>query len=247
MSCGRAGPGRPGRRRIWKHVGIALAAATLVACAGGRAPKAGQAAEDGVVVNRNPESQETDYAITSGDCRITWTVFRTESNRGVIRHRADCGLSLAGQAPLIGKVLRKILRTEAEAAGFRTLMWGRLYPDGARDATMAMRLALAAKRSAEWDARKGASRDGDVNGRVRKLANEAMIYEELQPIFAQAGLEIRLASVEKVLVLEGARLAFFRELRAEGARPEDKLPYDCQAWFSVRTRGGTERDRKSAP
>jgi hypothetical protein len=223
---------------IWRRAAIVFAAGTLVACSGGRAPRAGTAAEDAAVVSNDPESLETDYTIAAGDCRITWTVFRTEANRGVIRHRADCGLPLAGQAPLIRQVLRKILRTDAAAAEFRALMWGRLYPDGAREATMAARLALAAKRSPEWDAAKGAPRDGDPNGCVRKLANEAMIYRELQPVFAQAGLEIRLTSVEKVLVEEAARLAFFRDLRAAGARPGDKLPFDCQVWFSVRKAGG---------
>ena len=202
------------------------------------------ASQDEVVVKDDPEYRETDYTIVSGDCRITWTVYRSEANRGVIRHRSDCGLALAEQAPLIGKVLRKVMAADAEAAGFRTLSWGRLYPDGARDLTMPARLALAAKRSAEWDAAKGAPWGGDVNGWVRKLANESPIYEELRPVFSQSGLDIRLASVEKVLVQPAGRLAFFEKLREGGVRASDRVPFDCQAWFSVRPAGGVRREAK---
>ena len=223
-----------------------LALGALVACTGGRAPGGGGASKDKdeVAVKDGPENRETDYTIVSGDCRITWTVYRTEANRGVIRHRSDCGLALAEQAPLIGKILRKVMAADAEAAGFRTLSWGRLHPDGARDLTMPARLALAAARSAEWDKAKGAPRGGDVNGWVRKLANEAPIYEELRPVFSQSGLDIRLSSVEKVLVQPAGRLEFFEKLREGGVRASDRVPFDCQAWFSVRPAGGVQRKAK---
>jgi hypothetical protein len=200
-----------------------------------------------VVVKHDPENRETDFTIVSGDCRITWTVYKTEANRGVFRHRSDCGLTLAEQAPLVGKVLRKVMATGVEAAGLRTLSWGRLCPDGARDTTMPARLALAAKRSAEWDAARGAPRSGDVNGWVRKLANEALIYAELLPVFSQSGLEIKLTSVEKVLVLPAGRLPFFEKLREGGVRAQDRVPFDCQTWFSVRPSGGVRREEKGPP
>ena len=229
---------------MWRRTGVVLAFGALVACTGARAPGGAGASQDEVVVKHDPENRETDYTIVSGDCRIAWTVYRTEANRGVIRHRSDCGLTLAGQAPLIGKLLRKVMAVDAEAAGFRTLSWGRLYPDGARDTTMPARLALAAKRSAEWDAAKGAPRSGDVNGWVRKLANEAPIYEELRPVFSESSLDIRLSSVEKVLVQPAGRLAFFETLREGGVRASDKVPFDCQAWFSVRPADGAKREAK---
>ena len=231
---------------MWRRTGVVLAFGALVACTGGPAPGGSGASKDKdeVVVKHDPENRETDYTIVSGDCRIAWTVYRTEANRGVIRHRSDCGLTLAEQAPLIGKVLRRVMATDAEAAGFRTLSWGRLYPDGARDTTMPARLALAAARSAEWDKAKGAPRGGDLNGWVRKLANEAPIYEELRPVFSQSGLDIRLTSVEKVLVLPAGRLEFFDKLRESGVRASDKVPFDCQTWFSVRPAGGAGREAK---
>jgi hypothetical protein len=206
----------------------------MLSCTAGRPPDTGGLPEDRVLVEHDAAARQTNYTITARDCKICWTVYESETNRGGIRHRSDCGLTLGEQAPLIAMVLGKVMETSVEAARFRTLSWGRLYPDGARDATMAVRLALAAKRSAEWDAVRGAPRGGDINGWTRKLSNDALIYEELRPVFREAGLEIRLSGVEKVLILEAGQLPFHERLRQGGARPGDKLPFDFQAWFSVR-------------
>ncbi len=219
---------------MFRQTLLLAACGLMLACTGERPPAAGGLRAGGVLVEHHAELRETNYTAVAGDCKISWTVYGSEANRGVARHRSDCGLTLGEQAPLIAKVLRKVMDTKGEAAQVRTLSWGRLYPDGARDATMAVRLALAAKRSAEWDAARGAPRGGDINGWVRKLANDAVIYQELRPIFRESGLEIRLATVEKVLVQQAKLLPFFERLREGGARAGDKLPFDCQAWFSVR-------------
>lgn len=206
----------------------------MLACTAEQAPEAGGPPETQILVRRHPAQGESDYTITAGGCKITWTIFESETNLGVIRHRADCGLTLGEQAPLIARLLRKVMQTGVDAARFRTLSWGRLYPDQARDATMAVRLALAARRSAQWDAARGVPRHADLNGWTRKLANDALIYKELLPVFQNAGLEIRLSGAEKVLVLGAGKLPFFEQLRQAGARAGDKLPFDFQAWFSVR-------------
>ena len=211
---------------------LLLACGLMLACAGGHPREASGLRKDDVLVEYDSELRDTKYTVAAGDCRISWEVYGSEINRGVIQHRSDCGLTLSEQAPLITKVLHKVLQSK-DATQFRTLSWGRLYPDGARDATLAVRLALAAKRSPEWDTARGAPVGGDINGWVRKLANDALIYEELRPVFRQVGLEVRLASVEKVLVLPAGDLPFFGKLREGGAQAKDKLPFDCQAWFSV--------------
>ena len=126
------------------------------------------------------------------------------------------------------------MQSEGVADRFQTVSWGRLFPDGPTDSTMAIRLALAAKRSPAWDAAKGKPRTGDINAFVRKLANDAAIYEELRPVFRQAGLSIKLTSVEKVLVLPAGQLPFFERLRGKGVGARDRLPFDCQTWFSIR-------------
>ncbi|MFB3828876.1 MAG: hypothetical protein ACE15B_19070 [Bryobacteraceae bacterium] len=202
---------------MFRHAAFWMVCGLMLACAQARAQEPGGAG----------------YAVTAGDCKISWT----PEAEGLIRHRSDCALPLGEQAPLMARLLRKSL----EAGGIRTLSWGRLYPDGARDATMALRLALAAKRSVEWDAVRGAPRGGDPNGWVRKLANETGLYEELRAVFRQFGLQIRLSTVEKVLVQPASLLPFFAKLREAGVRPADRLPFDCQAWFAVEeARAGIE-------
>jgi hypothetical protein len=228
------------------QLAVLLAASILVACSNGKAPEAvpepevRETNQDDVAVERNSELRETQYSIAAGDCRIVWTVFDTELNRGVIRHRANCSLALSEQAPLVEKLLRKVISANGGATEFRTLDWGRLYPDGPKDETMAVRLALAAMRSADWDAAKGLPRNGDINRWARKVANDASIYQELRPVFLPSGLEIQLTAVEKVLVLQAGELPFYEDLRVNGVRAEDRVPFDFQAWFSLRT-VGTER------
>lgn len=219
---------------------ILLPCALMPACTGGPPPEAVVTPKDDVLVEDNSRLQESTYSVAAGDCRISWTVYRSEINRGVILQHADCGLAPASQAALIAKLLHRVMGTEG-GAQFRTLSWGRLHPDGPRDATMAVRLALAAKRSAGWDALRGAPRSGDINGWVRTLANDALIYEELRSVFRESGLEIRLAAVEKVLVLPAGELPFFARLHEGGAQARDKLPFDCQVWFSVRPTRGMEK------
>jgi hypothetical protein len=199
--------------------------------------------QEAVVVGQNAERQETEYKIAADNCTITWTVYTSELNRGVIGHRSDCSLSLREQAPLIAKLLRKVLETNG-AGRFHTLSWGRLYaygnPNENADTTMAVRLALAAKRSPQWDSERGRPRNGkanglvDVNGSVRTLANNATIYKELQSVFAESGLELQLSSAEKVLIFRAGQMPFFKTLQKSGVRASDRLPFDCLTWFSVR-------------
>jgi hypothetical protein len=218
---------------MWKQAAVLTVCGVLLACAGDKAPDAGVEPEDEVTVERDTAPGEIRYGTAQGNCRITWTVYTTELNRDVIRHRADCDLPPAEQIRLLAKLLRKVMESGADRSQFRTLSWGRLYPDGPQDATMAARLALAAKNSAGWDTARGLPRSGDVNGFVRQLANDRLIYPELRALFREYGRDIEMASVEKVLVLRAGQLAFFDRLQKGGALAGDKLPFDCQVWFTI--------------
>src|SRR5262249_44070839 len=97
-------------------------------------------------VGSGPE--ETTYEIRSGSCRIRWTVARSGVNRGIAQHRAECSLPLSEQIALNSRILDKVIESEPT---FRTLFLGRLKPFP----EISVRLAAAAKRSPEWDARHG--------------------------------------------------------------------------------------------
>ncbi len=168
-----------------------------------------------------------------GDCVIRWEVRAVEPH--VILHRPQCGLPLAEQAELIAGLIEKVIG-QAGPGPYRTLSWGRIYPDGRPDPTLAERLALAAKKSAGWNVVTGRARAGDVNGYTRTLSEEAGIYREVKEAFARAGLEIRIASVEKVLVMRADRLAFYEHIKG-AVRPGDRLPFDFQLWFAIARAG----------
>ncbi len=214
-------------RLAWAVLALGMAPVCLEA-------QQGKVAEAGVSVEHDDASRQTVYTVRSGDCRISWTVYGTETNRGVVRHRSDCEGPLGEQAPWIGLVLHKVLESEGAGWEFRTLSWGRVYGDGQKDATIAVRLATAARRSTGWNAVAGKPKGGDINGWVRKLGRDSDIAAELRQVFASAGLKLEIASVEKVLVDRAGRLPFYGILSRQGVRPADKVPFDCQLWFSVR-------------
>jgi hypothetical protein len=164
-------------------------------------------------------------------------------NLGVIRHRSDCALDLAGQAPLIGTLLAKVKSSEPAAKQFRTLMWGRIYPDHAREATLAQRIAVAAKRAPDWNVATGQPRAGGREAWVARALEEGKLYEELRGVFQEQGLRLRVASVEKALVGEAANLPFFEELKAQGVGSKDKVPFDVSCGFGwARRRRGAETE-----
>jgi len=200
----------------------------------------GKVAEAEVSVEHDEVSRQTVYTIRSADCRISWTAYGTTANRGVVRHRSDCGRPLGEQAPLIGLVLHKVIESQDAGWEFRTLSWGRVYGDGQKDATIAVRLASAAWRSTDWNVVSGRPKGGDINGWVRNLGRDSDIAAEPRQVFANAGLKLEIASVEKVLVDRAAGLPFYNMLSRQAVRPNDKVPFDCQLWFSVRRK---ERNR----
>ena len=126
-----------------------------------------------------------------------------------------------------------MLEDEKQARAFRALSWGRLAPDQRVPHEMSYRLALAAFESPLWDKKRGRAKTGHENNCVVELANKADIYRELKLIFATLNRSVRFSSAEKVLVMEAGKLPFFDALKMHGVQAKDRLPFDCQAWFSV--------------
>jgi hypothetical protein len=98
---------------------------------------------------------------------------------------------------------------------------------------LAVRLALAAKRSRLWDVSRGRARGENENNLVRKLLNDAPLYAELREMFRARGLEIQVSGVEKVLVARAGRLPFFSQFPKGEMKATDRVPYDCMTWFSI--------------
>lgn len=199
----------------------------------GHASDSPEKSGDGITIEQRQEFAETIYSLGDASCGLSLTVYQSEINRGVVAVRSQCVLSWQRQLSLFEKGLAKVLEDEKQARTFRALSWGRLAPDQRVPQEMSYRLALAAFLSPLWDKKRGRAKTGHENNFVVELANKANIYRELKLIFEALNLSVRFSSAEKVLVLEAEKLPFFDALKMHGVQAKDKLPFDCQTWFSV--------------
>jgi hypothetical protein len=189
-----------------------------------------------VVVQFDPRYMETTYRITSGACQISWTVHKSDLNKGVVQHRSKCTLPLNKQLPLLSQILAEILKDTENAGSFHTFFWGRLIPDERNgNLEMSFRLAMAAYRSPLWDAKGGRPKTGHENAFVVDLANKSNIYSELKRLFEKFDRKLEFSSAEKVLIMEAGKLPFFDQLKKHGVKATYKLPFDCLTSFSVST------------
>ena len=196
-------------------------------------------ASDVQVTDLLPTRGEVEYEIRSGaDCRIRWVVSRTGVNAGIAQLRSDCRLTMSEQLPLQSKLLARVA---ADEPGLRTLFWGGL----GKWAEWSERLALAAARSAAWDAKTGKPKAGQsVNAFVLSLMSQTDIFSEFEQVLADLHLRIKVSGVEKVSVTAAGSLPFFSgHLAPAGVSASDKVPFDCLIWFSVE-RADTEGKSK---
>jgi hypothetical protein len=189
--------------------------------------------EDGITIDHRQTFSETVYSLGDASCQLSLTVYDSELNLGVVTLRSTCISSWQRQLSLLEKGVSKVLEDEKQARSFRALSWGRLAPDQRVPHELSYRLAQAAFASPLWDKKRGRPKTGHENKCVVELANKAEIYRELKPIFAALNRSIRFSSAEKVLVMEAEKLPFFDALKSQGVQARDRLPFDCQAWFSV--------------
>lgn len=175
----------------------------------------------------------TIYSVSSEDCTIEWIARNSEP--GVIKHLARCALPLSQQRHFLTQICTEFFSKDKNAQAFRTLFMGSLRSDVSKPGSqeMSMRLALAAHKSPDWDAKRGRPKNGDINGFVKNLANREMIYPELKELFERFNKCLQFSCAEKVLVTKAEKLPFFDKLKQDGVKASDRLPFDCMAWFSV--------------
>jgi hypothetical protein len=174
------------------------------------------------------------YGISTRGCRVRMELYSEHSiNRGGISHNTSCPMPLTVHHALYEKLIRGMfgdLPRRDLIDSVRWISWGRI---GDGETEMSQRLAIAAKGSPHWDPVKGKTTAGEVNLFVRDLANERMIYPEIKDLFAAYGWDIKVTSVEKVLIARAGKLPSFGILKSHGIRRTDALPFDFQMWFSV--------------
>jgi len=187
-----------------------------------------------VIVRFNSQYMETTYSITNKTCRIAWTVYKSELNKGVVHHRLECKLPLNKQLPMLANILSEILKDGGNSKSFHTLFWGRLAPDISNgNLEISFNLAMAAYKSPLWDLKRGKPKNGHENLFIVSLANKANIYGKLRVLFERFNRKLVFSSAEKVLVTKAYKLPFFERLKKHGVNAAYKLPFDCLTWFSV--------------
>jgi len=173
--------------------------------------------------------EETTYEIESGSCRIRCTVARTGVNQGIAQHRAEGALPLPEQIALNARILDRVIESEPT---FRTLFLGRIksFPE------LSVRLAVAAKRSPEWDASQGRpTSSGPLAPYVQGVlsASEPAVLADWKQLFEAKHLGFAVSGVEEVSVAAARTLPYFPQLMAQGVTARDRVPFDCLVWFST--------------
>jgi hypothetical protein len=220
---------------VWSFRKLSAAGLLLFHCAIGTAQVAG---DDVRVTDLLLARGDVEYEIRSGaDCRIRWVVSRTGVNAGIAQLRSDCRLTMSEQLSLQSKVLARVA---ADEPGLRTLFWGRL----GKWHEWSGRLALAAARSAAWNAKAGKPKAGQsADAFVLSLMSQTDLFSELQQLLAALHLQVKVSGIEKVSVTAAGSLPSFAEhLAPAGVSASDKVPFDCLIWFSVER---TEREGES--
>jgi hypothetical protein len=172
---------------------------------------------------------ETTYEVRSGDCGIRWTIARSGVNQGIAQHRAECSLPLSEQVALNARILDKVLESEPT---FRTLFLGRLKPFP----ELSARLAAAAKRSPEWDAKQGRPRSSrPMTPYLLEViaASDPPVFAEWKRLFEERHLTFAVSGLEKVLVSAAGTLPHFPQLAAQDVEAGDRVPFDALVWFSA--------------
>lgn len=181
------------------------------------------------------------YLLEKDGCSISWEVSVDRDNKKItLRARrpigVECKISFVKQLPLHRKILNEIFK-DWNKNQFSTLSIGPLYraePAG----TWNVRIAMASSESSDWiDWRKNYpnhSSGKSVNQIFVELANQADVYRELNSLFKEFGLKIKLNSVEKVFSGKANDLPFSQELKSKGLKGNPRLIYDAgMIYFSI--------------
>lgn len=145
-----------------------------------------------------------------------------------LRYRNECEPVLAANLRALGALQAALFGPAGLPGQVTQLDAGRLvmtWPE------LALRLALAARASPDWDAVRAARNDGYANAFVRDLANRQRIFHELDGLLDR---EVTLASVEKVLIGPPQMTPIAAALRAQGVGEAERLPFDAQLWLQLR-------------
>jgi hypothetical protein len=185
-----------------------------------------------VIIKIDTLYQTKYYSLQDSTGSYTVSVYLNELNRGVFRYRYKGTNPLQLQIEAMQTVLNTVFKDTSLHINLHTFIWGALSKSAQNDFLMSKRLVLAAAKSDAWNKKTGKPFKGHENPFVLKLANQAQIYPELSTLFRKFGYKTKVSGVEKVFIQPAEKLHFWDEISGR-ANKNDKLPFDCQTWFSI--------------
>jgi hypothetical protein len=186
-----------------------------------------------VTINSDAARMETTYRATEGSCSVSWTVYHSKVNEGVIRHNSNCPWPFGAQAELISAILGSALKDADVARTFHTLFVGAIQSSS----EMSVRLAILASRSPDWNTSNGQVKSGTINRFITRLANDGQLYREWDNLFRSFGRTVRVSGVENVSVSRAGDLPKFTELARQGLKRNSWVPHNALVWLAVSAPG----------
>ncbi|MEZ4587507.1 MAG: hypothetical protein R2909_14010 [Gemmatimonadales bacterium] len=171
-------------------------------------------------------AQDSVLSVARDGCSSTLEV---DHARGYLRLRTACGLGPAVSTEVLASLLERAFPTRRIPASVRSFFLGRTVDLP----WLAGRMAVAAARSPEWDARRGRPREGTPSAFFARLVARDDLIAELTAAFAPFGVRLAPASVEKVLIARPAKIREFHDLDLSGVGPEDRVPFDALTWYRL--------------
>jgi len=213
------------------------AACALLACSQPPSvPTTVTPAEPQVIVARDS------YGVTATAHYPNRCVASLSHSSPTLRYRNECEPVLSANVRMLAALMAALFGTAALPDEVTQLDAGRLvmtWPD------LALRLALAARTSPDWDAKRASRNDGFANALVRDLANRQRIFREIEDLLGHRGRDVALASVQKVLIGPPGLTPIAAQLRANGVGEREPLPFDAQLWFQLPPAAATMRFNSS--
>jgi hypothetical protein len=202
-----------------------------------------------IAVHRYIDREAAGWALKNNDeafvaeqegCRIQWNAVELKPLAGEARSRRllrvkRCKLPFDSELALHRAIL-KAIDAKWRLSSFDTVSWGSFQSDG--DISWNLPIALACAKSRDYrDYRLHYphSRLKSLNSLFVVEANRLGVFMPLKNLFRELGLEIELASVEKVFTPKAGELPNYQELRALGIARDAKVVWDvADSYFRIR-------------
>ncbi|PIU54809.1 MAG: hypothetical protein COS89_09045 [Deltaproteobacteria bacterium CG07_land_8_20_14_0_80_38_7] len=185
---------------------------------------------DNVIKTNKEDYRETHYSIKLGSCNIDFTTYQKELDRDLISIHDTCSnMFLEQKISFFRDILKRIFKDE-KGSNFNSIFYGDFF----NNPELSEKLAIAAHEDKGWNKRTGKAMSGDSNAFIEDLINTKQIYNNLELLFKEFNLSIKVSSVEKVLARRAYELSYYNSLQKQGIDKKEILPFHCLTWFSIK-------------